>query len=102
MYADFHEMLNYLADGPTDTGDLLAKALKTGEINLKAMELLDAANTGAYGNPEPTEVRTEPVKGKAILVSGHDLRDLHALLEQTENWSALAEARVFPSGLNFA
>jgi hydroxylamine reductase len=48
------------------------------------MELLDAANTGAYGHPEPTQVRIEPVKGKAILVSGHDLKDLAVLLEQTE------------------
>ncbi len=48
------------------------------------MELLDAANTGAYGHPEPTQVRVTPVRGKAILVSGHDLKDLEALLEQTE------------------
>ena len=44
------------------------------------MELLDAANTGAYGHPEPTAVRVTPVEGKAILVSGHDLKDLEALL----------------------
>jgi hydroxylamine reductase len=47
------------------------------------MEILDAANTGAYGHPVPTSVRVTPVKGKAILVSGHDLRDLALLLEQT-------------------
>jgi hydroxylamine reductase len=84
VYGDFHEMLSYLADGPTDTGDLLAKALKTGEINLKSMELLDAANTETYGHPEPTPVRVTPVKGKCILVSGHDLKDLEELLMQTE------------------
>ena len=48
------------------------------------MELLDAANTGAYGHPVPTPVRITPVKGKAILVSGHDLKDLEELLKQTE------------------
>jgi hydroxylamine reductase len=48
------------------------------------MELLDKANTGAYGHPEPTEVRVTPIKGKAILVSGHDLKDLEELLKQTE------------------
>jgi len=48
------------------------------------MEMLDAANTGTYGNPVPTSVRITPVKGKAILVSGHDLKDLKELLEQTE------------------
>lgn len=84
LYADFHEMLDYLTTGPADVNDLLAKALKTGEINLRAMELLDAANTGAYGHPEPTQVRITPVKGKCILVSGHDLRDLDELLKQTE------------------
>jgi len=84
VYGDFHEMLSYLADGPTDTGDLLAKALRTGEINLKSMELLDAANTETYGHPEPTSVRVTPVKGKCILVSGHDLKDLDELLKQTE------------------
>jgi hydroxylamine reductase len=58
--------------------------LKCGEVNLKVMGLLDAANTGAYGNPVPTPVRIEPVKGKAILISGHDLKDLAELLKQTE------------------
>jgi hydroxylamine reductase len=48
------------------------------------MELLDAANTGAYGQPVPTKVRVTPVKGKAILISGHDLKDLDELLNQTE------------------
>jgi hydroxylamine reductase len=84
VYAAFHEMLDYVAGGPTDINDLLAKALKTGEINLKAMELLDAANTETYGHPEPTQVRITPVKGKCILVSGHDLKDLEELLKQTE------------------
>jgi hydroxylamine reductase len=49
------------------------------------MEALDAANTGTYGAPTPTPVRITPVEGKAILVSGHDLRDLHAILEATKD-----------------
>ena len=84
VYADVHEMLKYLTERPTDIGDLLAKALKTGEINLKAMQLLDAANTGTYGHPEPTKVRITPLKGKCIVISGHDLKDLAQLLKQTE------------------
>jgi hydroxylamine reductase len=83
-YAVVHEMLNYLTQRPTDVDDLLAKVLKTGEINFRAMELLDAANTGAYGHPEPTKVRITPVKGKCIVVSGHDLKDLAELLRQTK------------------
>ncbi len=84
VYAKFHELLAYLAADPTDAGDLTAKALATGELNLKVMELLDRANTGAYGHPVPTSVRVTPRKGKAIVVSGHDLKDLDGLLQQTE------------------
>ncbi len=84
LYGRFHALLDYVASEPDDVDELLGKALATGELNLKVMELLDSANTGAYGDPEPTSVRVEPVKGKAIVVSGHDLRDLEALLEQTE------------------
>jgi len=84
VYAFFHEALDYLAGEEQTVDDLLGLNLRCGEINLKVMEMLDSANTGAYGNPVPTSVRIEPVKGKAILVSGHDLKDLHELLKQTE------------------
>lgn len=84
VYDFFLEALGYLADEPTDADGLLAMTLKVGEVNLKVMEMLDRANTGNYGNPEPTKVRTTPVAGKCILVSGHDLKDLHELLVQTE------------------
>jgi hydroxylamine reductase len=57
--------------------------MKCGEINLRTMELLDAANTGAYGHPVPTKVPLGAKKGKAILVSGHDLKDLEEILKQT-------------------
>jgi len=83
VFAFFHEALDFLTE-TRSVEELTGMALKVGEINLRVMELLDHANTGAYGHPEPTQVRIEPVKGKAILVSGHDLKDLHALLKQTE------------------
>jgi len=84
VYAFFHEALDFLAGEPMDVDALVAMVLRVGEVNLRVMELLDAANTGAYGHPVPTAVRIEPVKGKAILVSGHDLKDLDELLKQTE------------------
>ena len=84
LYSSLYEVLNFISEEPTDTGELLRKALKCGEINLKAMELLDSANTTAYGHPEPTKVRITPVKGKCIVVSGHDLKDLEELLKQTQ------------------
>jgi hydroxylamine reductase len=63
--------------------DLLELCLRLGEVNFRTMQLLDGANTGSYGNPTPTPVRLHPRKGKAILVSGHDLKDLEVLLQQT-------------------
>jgi hydroxylamine reductase len=62
----------------------LGLVLRCGEINLRAMELLDAGNTGTYGHPVPTRVPLGVKKGKAILVSGHDLRDLEEILKQSE------------------
>lgn len=84
VYAFIHEAMDFLAGNPSDVAALVAMSLKVGEVNLRAMELLDAANTGTYGHPEPTQVRVTPVAGKCILVSGHDLKDLKMLLEQTE------------------
>jgi hydroxylamine reductase len=85
VYAFFHECLNFLTtDAAKEVDPLVAMALKVGEVNLTVMALLDKANTDAYGHPEPTVVRVTPVKGKAILVSGHDLKDLAELLKQTE------------------
>ncbi|MDR2611372.1 MAG: hydroxylamine reductase [Deltaproteobacteria bacterium] len=71
-------------DSTLGVPDWLALALKTGEANLAAMRLLDEANTGAYGHPEPVSVPLGHRKGPAILVSGHDLKDLAELLEQSE------------------
>lgn len=64
--------------------ELLPLVLKTGEVNLKCMALLDKANTGTYGAPVPTEVPLTVEKGPFIVISGHDLYDLKKLLEQTE------------------
>lgn len=63
---------------------LLPNVLKVGEINLKCMALLDKANTETYGTPEPVSVPLAVEKGPFIVVTGHDLKDLQLLLEQTE------------------
>ena len=76
--------LDFLASEPSDINALLEEALALGKLNFGVMEMLDAANTGSFGTPEPTNVRTTPIAGKAILVSGHDLRDLHGVLEATK------------------
>lgn len=64
--------------------DWLNMVLKVGEMNVLTMKILDEANTGAYGHPLPTTVPLGHKAGKCILVSGHDLKDLKMLLEQTE------------------
>lgn len=75
--------LAFLATGPSDADALLGHALELGNVNLKVMEMLDAANTGSFGTPTPTPVRITPVVGKAVLVSGHDLHDLAKILDAT-------------------
>jgi hydroxylamine reductase len=84
VYAAVHAGLEFLTQPQPPVDALLGWALKVGELNLKVMELLYAANSGTYGVPQPTQVRITPVRGKCILVSGHDLHDLAALLKQTE------------------
>jgi len=83
-YTFFRESMCYLAEGNLTVADLLGLCLKCGEVNLGVMELLDKAHTDTFGHPVPTPVRIEPHKGKAILVSGHDLKDLEQLLIQTQ------------------
>lgn len=83
IMAFVHEAMTFLSEQHS-LEEILGMALKVGEYNLKTMELLDKAHTDTFGNPVPTQVRITPVKGKAILISGHDLVDLKALLEQTE------------------
>jgi hydroxylamine reductase len=76
--------LSAVLDSSLGVNDFVGLALKCGEINIRAMELLDAGNTETYGHPAPTKVPLGAKKGKAILVSGHDLKDLEAILKQTE------------------
>ena len=64
--------------------ELVALALETGKYGVQAMALLDGANTGRYGNPEITQVNIGAGKNPGILISGHDLRDIEELLQQTE------------------
>lgn len=80
----FYEALSAI---PSDLSqdELTALVLKTGEVNLKCMELLDKANTETFGNPEPTKVSMEIEAKPFIIVTGHDLRDLKLLLEQTKD-----------------
>ncbi|MFZ5643104.1 MAG: hydroxylamine reductase [Bacillota bacterium] len=84
VYAFIHEGLAALADKNITMDDWLKMVLKCGEINLRTLELLDKANTDSFGHPVPTEVPLGHKKGKCILVSGHDLKDLSDLLKQTE------------------
>ena len=79
-----YEAMAATVDNSLGVNDLVGLCLKCGEVNIRAMELLDAGNTGTYGHPVPTPVPLGAKKGKAILVSGHDLKDLAMLLEQTE------------------
>lgn len=80
----FYEALKAISQDLTPA-ELTSYVFKTGEINLKCMELLDKANTQTYGNPEITKVSTTIEKGPFIVVSGHDLHDLELLLEQTKD-----------------
>ncbi len=83
VYAFLHQALAATQDQSLGVNDWVGIALKAGEVNIRAMELLDAGNTGVYGHPVPTKVPLGHKAGKAILVSGHDLKDLAMLLEQT-------------------
>jgi hydroxylamine reductase len=84
VYAYVHKAMADLTRKDLGLDQLVALALKCGEVNLRAMELLDAGNTGTYGHPVPTPVPLGHIPGKCILVSGHDLKDLDMLLEQTK------------------
>ena len=81
--AFIYEALASTLDDELTADDLVALTLKTGEYGVKAMALLDEANTSRYGHPEITEVSIGVRKNPAVLISGHDLTDLEQLLEQT-------------------
>lgn len=84
VYAFVHEGLAAIQRIDLNLEAWVALTLKCGQAAYKAMEILDAANTGTFGHPVPTKVPLGHRKGKAILVSGHDMRDLEALLKQTQ------------------
>ena len=84
IYAFIHEAMAATLNKDLGADDFVGLVLKCGEINLRAMEILDAGNTGTYGHPVPTSVPLGVKKGNAILVSGHDLKDLEEILKQSE------------------
>ena len=84
VYAFIHEALAATLNTDLSVDELVGLNLRCGEVNLRAMELLDAGNTGTYGHPVPTSVPLGAKKGKAILGSGHDLKDLEEILKQSQ------------------
>lgn len=84
IYSYLFRALAAMDDKALGVGEWVGIALEAGEVNLRTMEILDEANTGAYGQPAPTAVKLGHKPGKAILISGHDLADVAAVLEQTE------------------
>ncbi|MBB5142054.1 hydroxylamine reductase [Desulfovibrio intestinalis] len=82
--AFMQETLAKTLDDSLSVGDLVGLTLETGKFGVSAMALLDAANTGTYGHPEITKVNIGVGTNPGILISGHDLRDLEMLLQQTE------------------
>lgn len=84
IYSFIVEALSAILDDSLSADDLVSLTLKTGEYGVKAMALLDEANTSKYGHPEITQVNIGVRKNPAILISGHDLTDLEQLLEQTK------------------
>ncbi|GIU41815.1 hydroxylamine reductase [Shewanella colwelliana] len=82
--ASFHEIMAFLGSDSEDADKLFATAMEIGQLNYRVMAMLDTGETASFGHPEPTQVNTVAVKGKAILVSGHDMKDLELILEQTQ------------------
>ncbi|GHV45080.1 hydroxylamine reductase [Synergistales bacterium] len=80
----FYKALSAIGDDALGQVELLRLVLETGKVNYKCLELLDEANTKTYGTPAPVKVTQTVEPAPFIVVSGHDLRDLQLLLEQTE------------------
>ena len=83
IYAEYHRLMAWSGTQPANMGELLDNAMAIGKMNFSVMAILDKGETDAYGHPQPTSVNVRPLAGKAILISGHDLKDLQMLLEQT-------------------
>jgi hydroxylamine reductase len=103
------DMLEATTNNELTVEDLTGLVLKTGEMGLRAMALLDKANTGTFGHPEPTQVDLGVRPGPGILVSGHDLLDLSELLQQTEGTgvnvythSEMLPAQAYPAFKKYA
>ncbi len=84
IYEFMQKALAAVCDNSKSVDELVALVMETGKYGVEAMALLDASNTGRYGNPEITKVNIGVRNNPAILISGHDLRDLEDLLEQTK------------------
>ena len=84
IYAQYHKIMAWLGTWPSDMNALLECSMEIGQMNFKVMSILDAGETTKYGHPTPTQVNVKATEGKCILISGHDLKDLYNLLEQTE------------------
>ncbi|KAA1194928.1 hydroxylamine reductase [Photorhabdus heterorhabditis] len=84
IYAQYHTIMAWLGTNPDNMAELLDNAMAIGQMNFSIMAMLDKGETQAYGDPQPVSVNVRPVAGKSILISGHDLKDLHMLLQQTE------------------
>ncbi len=84
IYAFMQQALVDVTNDDLSADELTALVLKTGEYGVKVMALLDKANTSAYGNPEITKVNIGVRNNPAILISGHDLKDMEELLKQTD------------------
>lgn len=81
---ELHEVYCKLSSEEADMEGLLATVMKVGEVNAKVLAMLDNAHADSFGVPIPTDVKMTATEGKAILISGHDMVDLDALLKQTE------------------
>ena len=81
----FYKALFAIGMKDWEMDELLPIVLEVGEVNLRCMELLDQANTTTYGTPVPTTVPLTIEKGPFIIITGHDLKDLQLLLEQTKD-----------------
>ena len=84
VYAFIHEAIAATLNKDLGADDYVGLVLKCGEINQRAMELLDAENTGTCDHPFPTSVPLGAKKGKAVFVSGYDLKDLEDILKRSE------------------
>ncbi len=99
VYASLQDKLSKITDKTLTLNDWIEITLDTGKTNLEAMKLLDAGNTNHFGHPEPTSVSLGHKTGKAILVTGHDLKDLENLLKQTngKNINIYTHGEMLPS-----